>query len=282
MSIATVDDLAALDPGTEIVITSPVNGKATWSKADDGRFRHVATGAFVHPGVFVGSIVAGQVVLASEDPPQVGEVFRTNSGTYLYVILEVTTEEDLTVIHAGRFRNGSWYGLHRLNMSNFAGTALTRVIRADRPDWLTLATAMAEVIHSQNQTIRERNTQITALQAAPVPANLVADLHRYAAQVVDDEFDSLLSNHNLARTRPHTSVVSITGTTIVEGEVVMNAANLGADYEIDDIQASVTWSRSEEIVREGLGCTCAEITEEMITPFLPANYRNLNWDANCL
>jgi hypothetical protein len=282
MSIATVDDLTALDPGVEVIVTSTVNGKATWAKTEDGRFRHVATGAFVKPEVFIGSVAAGAVVLAGEVPPEVGEVYRSPSGTYWYLILAVVVRDGATTIHTGRFRNGAWYGLHRLALSNFDGSSMIRVPVGDLPAWWALASAMATVIYTQNETVRERDRQIMALQTQPVPERFVHDLHRYAGQVVDDEFDTLLSNHGIGRTRPHTSVVAMSGTVAPDiTETVLSAVGLGANFEIENVEVGVSWSRTTEFEREGIGCTCGEITEEMIRPFLPPNYRNLEWSAEC-
>ena len=277
MSIDTVDDLTALVPGTEVVVDSSTNGRATWVKAEDGRMRHGTTGAFIRPEMFVGSIAAGAVRLASEEPPEVGELFVT--GSYHYLVVAIVGD----VVHVGRFRREAWYGLHHYPLSTFTDTSMRRVLPADHPAWVPQMLAVVGAMHTLNVRYEELSTAYNELVERPIPESLVTDLHTYAASVVDGDFEALLELHGIGRQRAHTSEVRITGTTwwSPPTDQVRDGVSLGSEFEVDSDTVAVRWARTVQIERQGVGCTCDEVDEDMLRPWCPPDYGDLDWSINC-
>jgi hypothetical protein len=278
MSITSLEELTTLDPGVEVVINNAANGRTTWSKAEDGRFRHAATGAMVRPDVFVGSVAAGAVSLLSEVPPEVGEVWRDT--TYWMLIAGFTPAADGggAIVHCGRFRrrDDTWAGLANIRLTYFTSEAgAHRVTNPDLP-WVRTVTPMVTAFYTLNQSYQ-------ALVAQPVPVNLVGELHGYAENVDDDTFDHLLARHNIGRTRPHVSEVRLFGTMTYAPPNDIVTALIGDEFDASVTrEARVDWERTVTITRDGVGCTCGDISEADLRGYAPANNTSeLDWEVEC-
>ena len=278
MSIATVDDLSALGDGVEVVVDSSTNGRASYIKATDGRLRHTITGAMVRPEMFVGSIAAGAVRLAGEVPPEVGELFLT--GSYHYLVVGIDGDQ----VHVGRFRRETWYGLAHYPLATFVDPAVRRVVPADHPAWVPQMLAVVSAMHSLNVNYQQLTTTYNTLLAQPIPAHVVQDLHAYAASVDDDEFENLLARHSIGRQRIHHSEVRASGIVwwTPSNAMVRDAVGLGSEFELTNDTVSVRWERVIHIDRQGVGCTCGEVDEDVFRAWLPPDYQDLDYEVNCI
>lgn len=131
---------------------------------------------------------------------------------------------------------------------------------------------------------------ITRLPVGTPPPNtvlgdsgLIAALHRYAERVGDDEFDALLAEHSIGRTREHTSRVVITGYSYWTPSMAQ-AGSLwphDAAVRITDVedQVRIAWQATTTVTRSGIGCTCDDVAEEDYQSLVDSLPDNDDWET---
>ena len=127
-----------------------------------------------------------------------------------------------------------------------------------------------------------RVSALYALWSTQMPAEPWVRLRNYADANDDDDLVNLLDEID-GTERTHVSTVRITGNTFWTPTRAQCKAWLGDDFIIDDVSDAVTiyWVRTVTVEKTGAGCRCDYVDSDDIAAYLPADYEDYDFTAEC-
>ena len=150
----TIEDVKSLPEGTGVRVFAATN--TDWTKTPDGWVN--PDGTTIRDDHLVGYIRAGKVERLDNLPPEVGNVYRYNSGSYH--ILIVAVEDNRARI--GWVRNGNeWRGFDFVSLD----TLRSQYTLADKPVWYSLVRDLATEVMARDTLIAGLTTDISTRDA---------------------------------------------------------------------------------------------------------------------
>jgi len=270
-TLTSFGDFQTLQPGSVIMVNDTNGSINEWTKLPDGRWQMDALPP-IRQENFRSSVNAGRVVVRHGNadptvtPPNVPGVLYRGVGGTLFMLVGPTTVARLTYqqddplnlpVAAPTFSRLIEVG------PEWAGQ-MTYVV--NRPVWAdAVLSYLTPMVTARTQVAEAQARQAELLQRQVMPTGLVDALYAYAASVDDGEFDELLDNYGVSRTREHTSVVRVTGRSYwtPDGSECRGWDGYN-NVEITDVEDSViiTWTATTRVTKEGFGCTCDSVDTE--------------------
>jgi uncharacterized protein (DUF736 family) len=261
MTITTLRDLEALPIGQHVRVAADRN--QIFARVDGGFARDGVTIDFK---LFTGALKAG-LVEAFDLSVTIGDWYSHPSYTHRHtLVVDAGSSGRWRVLHT---REGRYYSFAEVNPQD-----LLDLVKSDAPPehldsvLLTFAQAMS---------VSER---------PPLSPQQVNDLHSYAEDNAGtdhgDRFEDLLASIGFGRGADHPIVLVITGTTTVVPDPKQAERLLGPDFRVTDVAAEVTmtWAKTVNLSRYGIGCTCDQITEAEVMPHLPPGTTSFTWSVD--
>jgi hypothetical protein len=252
MTIATMEELEALAPGTTVKVTSRRIADRVFTRTKDG---FEFDGTTVEPRFFAGHVAAGQVVDFAKGDPEPGDLYV--SGRRRYVILSVT---DPAVWMMQFTDTGGYHSTLSRSLEQVRGFSWTKESR--KPEWYPVAYPLA-----------------VQMRAVEVENQRVAEQWNEAQRELGE------ARLNLARMREERAAqVQVVATGVTRLPVEKAAGQVPDKVTVVDVVAS--WRREFTVTTEpAAGCQCGTISREQVAELLgitgQSEHADFGFQVNC-
>lgn len=280
VTIRSVEEMDELPVGSALALSNASSGRESWTKVENGMWQQ-GTRSPIAARNFVGAIDAGFVTLTSQpvvEPPtpntlSVGQVYdRQGREGVRYRVVVLRTRGDAVDVARFHPTTHEWHSLGAYGVAALQEPRRFALVSDADEAWRRTASAMGRSL-----LLRVPAATMDAVVEQPVaPQEMVTELRAWAADnEVDSDVEDILDRHGLSNRTDHVSLVAIEGTTryIPPAEVVQ--AYVGSEFTIAEVgRSTVRWTRTVEVTKRAIGCTCASVRNSDVAAFLPQNH----WD----
>lgn len=254
MTIASVEELEAMAPGSSVKVVSRRLGTRTFTRTEDG---FEFDGVTVEPQWFVGHVTAGQVANFSSGDPEPGDMYQTGRRRYLIPAVEDGVVWIMEFTTAGVYRSTT-----SRTLDSVRSLSWTRMSPPQYPDWHGVAYALA--------------VQMRAVDA---------ENQRIAQQWNEAQRELGEANLNLTRMREaRAAQVQVVVTGVSRLPLEKATGQVPDKVTVVDVLAS--WRREFTVTTEpAAGCQCGVVTREQVLGLLgiegSSEFAEFGFQADC-
>lgn len=237
MTIASMEELEALAPGSSVKVTNRRLGSKTFVRTEAG---FELDGAVVEPQWFTGHVAAGQVTDFTTSDPETGDLYVNGARWYLIVAVEGET------VWIMQFRrDGAYQSTVGRTLAACRELTWTRKRPEERPDWY--------------QTVYPMAVRMWAIEA---------ETQRVAAQWNEAQRELGTATQTLARMREaRAAQIQVVATGVTRMPLEKAAGQVPDHVTVVDVLAS--WRREFTVTTEpATGCLCGTISREQVIGLL--------------